>query len=191
MLLDRCPKCGSSVAAHRLDIGCLAGHEIGPISTCHACKFDLRTGIRTKPISYDNQAFELLMKASNSLCDPVCHDMRWEIGRYSVMHQLARIMTTRYRHASLRDFILDRLGFPDIHLTKGHISFEVRPIEERHHLIQLAAWLLVDLDNRLMEAWRAQAVRYNLFLKDFPEHPNWYGNLIQRMAHAKERKIHF
>ncbi|WP_369124446.1 TniQ family protein, partial [Undibacterium sp. CCC2.1] len=25
MLLDRCPKCGSSVAAHRLDIGCLAG----------------------------------------------------------------------------------------------------------------------------------------------------------------------
>jgi len=63
----------------------------------------------------------------------------------------------------------------------------MQSIEERHHLIQLVMWLLVEPEMRLGAAWRAGAVRYNLFLKDFDDAPNWYIHIVSKFTDWRQR----
>lgn len=185
MLLDRCSKCGMAVAVHRLDMARPDAVDIRPVSYCHACGFDLRYAPRLEPLSYDRQASELLLKSSRVF--GATPGGEWDEGRYAVMHQLCRIMTTRYKHVSLRAFVLEQVGVKDIALTGGHISFEMRSIEERHHLLQLAAWLLVDLESRLKAAWRSGSIRYNVLLKDFTDRPDWYVRIVAQFSNWRDR----
>ncbi|MCF7965204.1 MAG: TniQ family protein [Methylobacter tundripaludum] len=187
MLLDRCPECGSAIAVHRLDVGKPDILDTRQTSYCYVCGLDLRTAPKVMPISYDNQTSALLLEAS-CILDPDYHldNARWDLGRYDVMHQLCRIMTAR-KHVSLREFVLDQLGFPDIYLTEGYNSIELRSIEERQHLIQLAAWVLMDPESRIPAAWRAGSVRYNVLLKDFLMPPEWYTRIVGRLTDWRDR----
>lgn len=90
-------------------------------------------------------------------------------------------------HVSLRDFVLDQIGYSDIRLATGRISLEMRSIEERYHLLQLAMWLMVLPDVRLEHAWRSGAVRYNVLLKDFTEPPDWYKRLTEKFVNWRQR----
>jgi hypothetical protein len=185
MLLDRCPKCGAAIAVHRLDIANPDTIEIATMSYCHACGFDLRNALVRMPISYDAQASALLLDASKLFDAKPSRE--WSLGRYAVMHQLCRTMTARYKHVRLREFVLDQVGIQDAPLTGGHISFEMRSIDERHHLVQLTAWLLVDMELRITEAWRAHAVRYSVLLKDFAEPPDWYRRIAKQLCNWRAR----
>jgi hypothetical protein len=187
MLLDRCPTCDVAAVPHRLDMAKPDAMEIAPLSYCHSCGFDLRNAPTLEPISYDVQASALLIEAMRALDAEHRQDSEWDLGRYAVMHQLCRLMTAPYKHVSLREFVLDQVGAQDIHLTEGHISFEMRSIEERHFLMQLTAWLLVDLERRLSAAWRSRAVRYNLLLKDFTEPPTWYERVVEKLSDWRSR----
>lgn len=188
MLRDRCPNCGVAIAVHRLDVGKADVVKISLLSYCHECGFDLRNASQIEPLSYDNRASALLHDVAKLLdTNTLSGCAQWDLGRYEVMHQLCRIMTSRYEHVILREFILSQVGFRDIPLIGGHISFEMRSIEERHHLIQLAAWLLVDPEARIPEAWRAGAVRYNVFLKDFVERPEWYAQIVGQLTDWRNR----
>lgn len=66
MLLDCCPKCSFSIALHRLDMVRSDALEIGAMSYCHACGFDLWDAPKVEPISYDGQVFALLIEASRA-----------------------------------------------------------------------------------------------------------------------------
>jgi hypothetical protein len=183
MLLDRCPKCGAAVAMHRLD---MSGLEVASvISLCYSCRFDLRAADTYEPVFYGVDAPSLLRSAMHCVEGRGCGE--WDLGRFEVMHQLCRIMTTRYAHADLRNFVLNQISVTDIALSSGRISFEMRSINERHHLIQLVAWLLVDPEVRLTAAWRRGAVRYNLFLKDFDNPPNWYVQIVSKFSDWRGR----
>ena len=83
------------------------------------------------PLNYSQ--FNLSMRELDASRAPDTRDRdgEWDLGRFAVMHQLCRIMTTRYKYVSLREFVLDQIGFQDIPLTGGNISFEMRPIEKR------------------------------------------------------------
>ena len=188
MLHDRCPKCGVAVAVHRLDMAAPDGLEIGSMSYCYSCRFDLRDALRVEPISYNKQASEFLMKINCELdIDNALSKKEWDLGRYAVMHQLCRIMVARYQHVHLREFVLDQVGFQDISLTEGYASLEMRPIGERHHLLQLTAWLLTDLESRLTTAWLSRAVRYNVLLKDFTDRPTWYFQIVRNFRNWRVR----
>ncbi len=189
MLLDRCPECGAGVAFHRLDMTRADADAIGvtPLSYCHSCGFDLRNAVIEKPIAYDQDASSLLLEVNCQFDQEVMPDSDWDVGRFAVMHQLCRIMTAHYKHVHLREFVLDQIGAQDVELTAGRISIEMRIIRERHHLLQLAAWLLVDLEPRLTAAWRAGAVRYNVLLKDFSEPPVQYHRIVERFSNWRGR----
>lgn len=189
MLLDRCPDCGMAVAIHRLDMARPDALDIGAMAYCHACSFDLRDAPRVEPISYDRQSSALLIEASRMLDATDTSGSDWDLGRYAVMHQLCRLMTARYKHVKLREFVLDQVGFHDIPLTEGHVSFEMRTLEERHHLIQMTAWLLVALESRLTAAWRFGAVRYNMLLKDFFDPPDWYNLIVGEFSSWRKRFV--
>lgn len=182
MLLDRCPHCGAGVAFHRIDMAGLEAVDVAPLSYCHSCGFDLRNAVTEKPIVYDRDASLLLLEVNrqfDSSAKPICD---WDLGRFAVMHQLCRIMTARNKHVHLREFVLNQIGVQDIELTAGYLNFEMRTIQERHHLLQLTAWLLVDLESRLTAAWRMKSVRYNVLLKDFENRPSWFSRIVERFS---------
>lgn len=187
MLFDRCPQCGAAVAFHRLDMAGVEAIDVAPLSYCHSCQFDLREAVPVKPIVYDAEAFSLLLDVNRQFDHDGTREPDWDLGRFAVMHQLCRIMTARYKHSHLREFVLDQIGVPEIALTGGHISFEMRAIRERHHLLQLTGWLMVDLETRLTVAWRAKAVRYNLLLKDFDDPPVYYKLIAEKFSNWRDR----
>ncbi len=187
MMQDRCPHCAAGVAFHRLDIANGDAIDAGTLAFCHGCGFDLRLAPAVEPLSYDENAAALLLDACTVLDAGQVGDYQWDLGRYSVLHQLCMILTSKYRHVSLREFVLDQIEYPDIHLATGRISLEMRSIEERHHLLQLAMWLMVLPDVRLQHAWRSGAVRYNVLLKDFTEPPDWYKRLTEKFVNWRNR----
>ena len=191
MMLDRCPQCAAAIAIHRLDIANNDAIDDGTLSYCHSCGFDLRTAPAVDAQFYDPGACEVLQTACHALDIEGEFDVDWDLGWYAVMHQLCRILITRYKHVHLREFVLKQIGETDITLAQGHISVEMRSLEERHHLAQLAAWLLVDCDQRLTAAWRDGAVRYNVLLKDFGEPPNWYTDIVFSLSNWRERANFF
>lgn len=187
MLFDRCPHCGAAVAFHRLDMAGAEAIDVAPLSYCHSCQFDLRDAVPEKPIVYDADASSLLLDACRQFEHDWVPESEWDLGRFAVMNQLCRIMTARYKHARLREFVLEQIGVQDIELTSGYISFEMRTIRERHHLLQLTSWFMADLDLRLTAAWRAKAVRYNLLLKDFDDPPVYYKLIAEKFSNWRDR----
>lgn len=178
MLQDRCSKCGAGVAYHRLNTGQSGSHIIESLATCHQCGFDLRKSKIEKIISYDSQTAEwhrtLIEKifSYQPQRDPISSDV------LSVMRQLVFMLSSRYVRVRLRHYVCERLYTSNLQLTPGPAPFESRPLLERHHLIQLTAWLMIDLEPRLRAAWRAKTVRYNLMTKDFENPPVWYLKIV-------------
>ena len=188
MLLERCHACGAAICVHRLDMQKPEFDMDSALSYCYICAADLRTAPKIEAVSYNKGATELLLEASLALAENQGPGTVWNLDLYSVMHQLCRVMTGRYEHLSLRTFVLENLGSRDIALTEGHVSFEMRTIEQRHHLLQLGAWILADLQPRLAAAWRARAIRYNLLLKDFPDRPNWYLDIVGKFSNWRDQR---
>lgn len=187
MLLDRCPVCGAGVAFHRLDMARADVIEVTPLSHCHSCGFDLRNAPTEIPTVYDREASLLLLELNRQFDLDMWISSEWDIVQFAVMHQLCRIMTARSKHVRLREFVLDQVSAQDIELTAGYLNFEMRMIRERHHLLQLTAWLLINLEVRLTAAWRARAVRYNVLLKDFDVPPYSYKNIVDTFVNWRNR----
>lgn len=185
MLLDRCPSCGSAIAVHRLDFNHPNTTEEASVSFCHRCGFDLCTAPAAEPLSYDSLASVVMAGAAENVA--AGSSGHWSLDRYAVLRHLCRLMTARYEHVALRDFVLQQIGALDISLSQGHISFEMRPLTERHHLLQLTAWLLVDLEPRLRAAWGSGAVRYSVLTKDFPYSPDWYGHVVGKLENWRTK----
>ncbi|MFI5444011.1 TniQ family protein [Polaromonas sp. UC242_47] len=176
---DRCPQCGASVAFHRMDMGRGGLFEFESLAACHVCQFNLCDALCEPVVSYDAQATAWL----EQLCSPLMDTDESKVAAIGldvlrVMHHLAGLLTSRYQTVTLREHLCAQLGIEDIPMTHGRVSIEARPLAERHHLVQLVAWLMVDLEPRLFRAWRSKAVRYNHLLKDFDEEPQFYAQIV-------------
>lgn len=188
MLLDRCPRCHASIAAHRVDMRDRTFSERA-LSYCHACGFDLSESQTSQPDYYDQGAAKVLT-AVCSVCgfnpSPGCTD--WNLDHINVLHHLCQILISRYPHVQLRQFILSKLATTDVPITPGRVPIEMRSVHERHHLVQLAAWLFVDIRSRITESWYAGAVRKNVFLKDFNDAPDWYRDIVYALPNWRARQ---
>ena len=82
----------------------------------------------------------------------------------------------------LYGFSCNQIDIPEITLSKGRAAFETRPLQERYHLMQLVAWLMGDLEEKLRLAWKTKAVRYNYLIKDFENAPDWYFKIVRQFS---------
>jgi len=181
MLRDRCPNCGAGVAFHRGDVGRNDAVFIDSMAGCHQCGFDLGESIAEPIISYDRQASDWHGRLCRQLTREDSGRPVIDLDTLGVMRQLVALLTSRYPTVRLHAHVCDRLGVPEMAMamTMGRIAIETRSLQERHHLIQLVAWLMVDLEPRLREAWRAKAVRYNHLGKGFENAPGWYLQVVE------------
>lgn len=183
MLHDRCSRCGSAVMFHRMEMGRGSAFQAGSMAACHLCGCDLRESAFLPIISYDIGATTWHLRLCRTIVDGIdLRDADVDLGVMRVMHQLSTLLSTRFQNRGLSQYICNQLGVEDIILRPGRVPIETRTLLERHHMMQLVAWLMVDLEPRLRGAWRAKAVRYNRMTKDFDDAPQFYAEIVERFS---------
>jgi len=174
MMQDRCPVCETGVAFHRQDMGKHDCPIPDTLAICHKCGFDLGQSGSTPIVSFDTQVDSWLNRACQQL-GPACGcENVIDIDTLGVMRQLGKLLVSPYSTIKLHAHICSKLGVQKIPLSTGRLAFELRPLLERHHLMQLLGWLMLDLEPRLRTAWRAKAVQYNHLCKDYNNAPAWF-----------------
>ena len=175
MLHDRCPGCEAGVVFHRTDIGQGASQDFISLAQCHACGFDLREAPLGPIVSYDDAA----VARHKELCADLRRGAAIDLEAMRTLHHLVGLLLSRYKTVHLREHVCAQLGIADIVQVMGRLSVECRPVDERHFLVQLGLWLLLDLQVRLRHAWRSKAVRYNHLRKDFEDVPRFYAEVVE------------
>lgn len=176
MMHDRCPACGAGVAFHRIELGRYGSTDEVPLTFCHECEFDLRRAPLIAPTFYEKSSRQTMLRVFRRLEGE--DGKRFDAGFFSVLHQMCKILLSNTKHVRLREYVIGRANAPNMPLEVGKKSFEERPLQERHHVIQLGMWLLTEPEQRIVEVWRVKAVRYNMLKKDFSRMPLWYRETV-------------
>ena len=182
MLRDRCPSCAAGVVFHRTDIGQGSTLDFTSLAQCHVCGFDLRQAPIRPVVSYD----DAVTAWHGRLCSDLSHGVEIDLEMMRTLHHLVSLLLSRYKVVHLREHVCSQLGIADIVQVSERISVESRSMDERHLLVQLGAWLLLDLASRLRNAWRSKAVRYNHLLKDFDDAPQFYAEVVAEFSDWRE-----
>ncbi|MCG9053513.1 TniQ family protein [Laribacter hongkongensis] len=183
MLLDRCPACGSGVAFHRLELGHPQQISIDSLSVCAGCGFDLRQAATTTINIWDEHVFALWRQALRQTTGDPGIKTYIDLGHLDVLHHFCGLCVSRRLALKLHPYLCQQTGTPEVELTAGRLTFEQRPLHERHHVIGLAWWLLDLWPSRLQQAHRHRVVRYNVLMKDFDEPPEWYSQMASKLMH--------
>lgn len=184
MMRDRCVACGAGVAFHRGDMGSLQGHHRESIADCFACGTSLASDLVDPAESNEPIVMDWLTGISKTVLS--VGKSTEGLDTLNVMRQMALLLLSRYPSVKLHAHVCSELALPPIELAPGHISFESRTLAERHHVIQLVGWLMMDLESRLQGAWRAKAVRYNQMLKGFDRAPQFYLEIVEGFANWRD-----
>lgn len=181
MLVDRCIACTAAVSFHRTDMGKGPWNENASMRLCYACGFDLAGTPAATPPWHD------CPEALSVLCWLVGEVDKLSVGTPSeihisfadVLHQWVAMMVSRKPAIQLNAYIADHIGAEPIQVpgTK-RVSIEGLPNSQRHQLLLQAAWLLLDPLNRIRQAWRDKAIRYNHLVRDFDHIPAWYQRAV-------------
>ena len=189
MLRDRCPKCEVSVAFHRMDMGRPYVPENGALAACFRCGFNLAAA-PAEPIQVvDKQAFELLSALVSSL-DAVSVEPSkvFPTDQVMVLRHLVRLMLSARPTVGLRGFVADQLGIADLAIAPGkRLAIESLPTATRHNLLQFGAWVLVNPNTRLRQAWKSRAIRYNHLLREFDTAPTWFTAIADQFSEWRDR----
>jgi len=188
MLHDACPACSAPVSYFRKDFGRQL-EEALDIGYCHVCGFDFRLGECRTPNTSDEDVHARFDSMLDSLANATPAFYSAQYGFFAVLHQLCQVMCMRQNGGRLQIFVNDQMGSGDGVIRPASRSIENLRIGERHRLLVMALWLLVDLDSKLAAAWQQKAVRYNLLIKDFDDKPGWYTDVVHRFSHWRKGLI--
>ncbi|WP_319542716.1 TniQ family protein [uncultured Pseudodesulfovibrio sp.] len=185
MLLDACPQCDSPIVIHRRDFT-VDVNQAGKISQCHVCGLDMRVAPKITPDVYEKDVNALYFNLLSSFDNFHDRGMVYGLQYFAVLHHLCKLIVMMPNKGKLRTHVARQIGIADIDLARGRFPFEQRRVQERYYVISLALWLSQNLKERLRAAWEAGAVRYNLLLKDFPDPPKEYLNLVEPFNRRKK-----
>lgn len=189
MLRDRCPSCGSEIAFHRIDTGLKSFTVNVCLKTCHQCGFDLTQSPAQEIIFYCNEIHDWLYRQSIRLTEINKGDCHEDREQFMVMRQLAMLLTSRYKSVKLHEFVCSQLNISETLFSGDRVEIETQSIYDRHHLIQLIGWLMIDIENRLGLAWRNKSIRYSHLIKDFQNAPDWYLSIANKFTRWRDSPI--
>ena len=180
-MVDSCQNCGASVMHYRGDFGRTI-QEARPMHVCHGCGHDY-AGMGGEKAEFSSaEVHRLFDDVLISLSGPIKQAGKFDLGFFSVLHQLCSILVSLSNRGRLEQFICRRLGTQFVPRTRVRLPIEGYSLNDRHHLIQYGLWLMGSLALRLGDAWTSKAVRYNHLLKDFEDAPTNYRNLVGRYS---------
>ena len=186
MLHDRCPHCRRGVAFHRNDMRHTEYVTTVSIKECHHCGFDLSESQSIRSNYVDSNIGEFLSNLSLKLFYGGLSQT--EIDNLLVMHHFAKLMFTRNSTVKLYSHLCEAIGVDETALNAKD-DIEGVDIETRHHVLQIIAYLMLELEPRLRRALARRAVRYNHLKKDFVDMPFWYEELIYKFSNWRNTKL--
>lgn len=179
MLLDRCPECDAGLAFHRTDIGQDQSHDSPRLMlACHRCGVALSNSAPRVLHGYDATT----LHAHIQLCEALQSGGNLDLGTLEVIHHFSGLMQSSTDRLQLQAFAAQRLGASSYPRSPARTSIESRPLDERHHFMQLTAWLMEDLEARLGHARDAKALQYLHLQRDFADAPEWYRQIVGRFT---------
>lgn len=188
MLEDRCQYCKEPVTFFRIDIGQLELTEQFTSANCFHCHRQLGSGkARRAPKTDDDAsawATALTTDIESASRGVAIEDRSQDL---LILRNLMKLLLTKRRTVKLREYVEGRLGVGPIELpTQGdRLAFETLQIDDRHHLLMIASWLMADLRPRLSEAVRARAVRYSHLVRDFHGMPGQFDEIARSTLRRK------
>lgn len=181
MLQDRCPMCKAGVAFTRTDLGNPGMVDFPDLNLCHACAFDLATASRQPPPCLDRDAAAWLAELWRDFAAGDFDASTLE--QIEMLHVTCALLMRRRSKLHLAEYVCERMGVVTPQFGPGRVSIESQPVDVRHQVLQLAAWLMIDLPARLSEAVRAHALLYNHLTRDFRSLPTSYRKVAMSIPH--------
>jgi hypothetical protein len=188
MLRDRCESCGEPVSFFRMDMGRPDVPEVGAVVACFNCRFDLRSATGQSIDEVDSEAIQWLNRLVCEIDEASAgRGQQFPVDEVNVLYRLMRLLLTSRETVRLRPYLADCLGIKPIPLPAGkRVAFESLPLDLRHELLTLGAWVMVDPLGRLKDAVAARAIRYNHLVRDFESAPEWFATVA---TNALRRKL--
>lgn len=187
MLQSRCPRCELPVSFFRMDMGRPEVPEVGALARCWCCGFDLASAPAHPIVSLTAESdawLQDVIRQVDAASEQQPHDL--DDGRLAVLRQLMRLMVSDRPHVRVLPYLLEKLDMPDplanpVAQRHRRIPFESLPLDVRHQLLSMGAWVLSDPHTRLVELWRNEALRYNHFVREFDAAPAWYLQTVESL----------
>jgi hypothetical protein len=176
---------------HRMEMGRSSNFESTGLTGYHACGFDLRESPLLPISTYKSEIRRWMIELSKLVrlgAGPKRMNLNME--HLLVMHHLSKLLLSVSKHVHLHECLCDYLAVDDKVISSGdRISIESRGKYERHHLIQLIVWVMIELESRLRMAWRSKSIRYNSLLKKFQDPPAWFANIAEGFSNWKKLEM--
>ncbi len=180
MMLDGCPKCTASIAYFRRDIGHRERFAADSIVKCHQCDFDLRFCTVREAPTPDGQTL------TNYRALIAHHDLGWwfigsKVLNYSkayfdVLHHLASFLTSKMGGRLLKTTEAE-FGCRKFSKRKfERMRFEKRPLKERHWLLLIAFWLLLEWPDRFIRICRKAPLTSSRIMRS-ETFPFWFQSI--------------
>ncbi|WP_221208283.1 hypothetical protein, partial [Pseudoduganella violacea] len=77
----------------------------------------------------------------------------------------------------------ERFALPPLKLSRAREPFEHFGVAQRHALLQVATWYLLDWPGRFQEIFRANRCRYSELMRDFASPPYWFQAAVSVLEH--------
>ncbi|SEU06419.1 TniQ family protein [Hymenobacter actinosclerus] len=188
-LREECPACGAPVNFFRLDIGLEDGSD-APLTTCHACAFDLSRAPAIPVPTREMRRYRFLYRVSRegwNRAIPYPHQY------FRVLRQLVRILSCPFGEAlRLQVDVRRRLRLGrSTEWPAGGGMFEQMPIARRIYLLKQAMWLLEEWPERFIAIMHDNRIRSYTIRRDMAEEmPFWFGTvLVEHLFIAKSRHL--
>ncbi|WP_190287761.1 TniQ family protein [Massilia sp. NR 4-1] len=178
MLHDRCPKCEAPVMFYRQELGDRWITSIQSLTLCTSCGFDLRDAKVDEVMVVDRHALLTLRLQLRNL------DLGWTFNDkqmfqysqlyFSVLRNLIQKMMLPWTIRRLLTVAQVKFSLPSIKGSRARGLFEFYGVFERHLLLQVATWYLMDWPVRFQGLFRANRCRYSELVRDFKDVPYWF-----------------
>lgn len=179
-LLDACPKCDSPVMPFREELGQRSKQDIGSLSRCSNCGFDLCCA---EPISgevFDAELVQQLCRIQNfngvDVCLPELPEIPFSVLFFDGLHLLLRVLNEKRRGSRLYDWVSTNvLGLqPD---TSSFAALHWLRVSRRTRIMLIASWLLQDWPTRFVSTASMLGVSRSYILWGEPA-PFWFYKVL-------------
>lgn len=171
MLHEKCPECNAAVVFQRTELGKPNITDQISLNKCWKCNFDYTQASTVTTIETKNN---IVTKRLMSLEEEI------SIEFFNLLHHFCKMISSVTLARNLEDFICNEGGIEKIALSPGRISFERRPLKERHYILKLCNWFIDDWKEKIPLAITKRAVRYNHLCKDFDSAPTAYLEFLSQ-----------
>ncbi|MBC3832431.1 TniQ family protein [Undibacterium amnicola] len=187
LLHDCCPKCQAPVVFHRQELGDRWRHHVHSITLCTTCGFDLKRSPAFQApaieihswINLKSQLFFL----DNGWTFIPGQNFPYSHLYFSALRNLIYKLLSNWTTSRLLEHFQEK--FPVTRSLKivNRQAFEFYGVTDRHCLLQIGTWFLLDWPNRLLELCTLLKVRHSELIRDFDQIPFWFFDAVQELKY--------